>query len=192
MLTMIQRHHIKHLAFHKGKNYSEISRGHDFKTIKKYAEMENWSNLAPSKKALRKSKLDPFKPIIDRWLKDDLRAPVKQRHTAKRVFDRLKEEFGSKFNASQRTVQYYVVEKKKELFNKEEAALPLEHPPGEAQADFGEVVIVENGEEIKTYYLALSFPYSNASYEQIFRGQNQECLLEGLKRIFEYINGIPT
>lgn len=68
-----------------------------------------------------KSKLDRFKPIIDLWLQEDLKMPVKQRHTAVKVFNRLKEEYSEIFDASIRTVSTYVAAKKKELFgNKEE------------------------------------------------------------------------
>lgn len=194
MLTMTQAYHIKYSAFHKGKSYSEISRetGHDFKTVKKYAEKEDWTEKRPKKRKSKKSKLDPYKPIIDEWLQADLQAPLKQRHTAKRVYDRLKEKFGNEFDVSDRTVRYYVSGKKKELFNRERAYLPLEHPPGEAQADFGESVIHENGRELKVYSFVLSFPQSNVAYEQAFKGQNQECFLEGMKRIFEHIGGVPT
>lgn len=194
MLTMTQAYHIKYLSFHKGENYSEISRetGHDFKTVKKYAEKEDWNESATKERKPKKSKLDPYKPTIDKWLEEDVKAPVKQRHTAKRIFDRLKEIYGNEFDVSDRTVRNYVSAKKKEIFNKNEGYIPLDHPPGEAQVDFGTSKIYENGKETKAHSLVLSFPQSNVSYEQAFKGENQECLLEGLKRIFEYIGGTPT
>jgi transposase len=70
--------------------------------------------------------------------------------------------------------------------------LPLEHSPGEAQADFGSFTYQdEKGVEQEGFFLALSFPYSNASYSQVVPGKTQECLLQGLKQIFEYIGGVP-
>ena len=45
--------------------------------------------------------------------------------------------------------------------------------------------------EHKGYALTVSFPYSNKGYTQAFPSQKQECLLEGLKRIFEHIGGVP-
>ena len=193
MLTMTQQYNIKYLSFHKGKKYSEISRetDHDFKTVKKYAEKEDFNDSPPRRKK-KSSKLDPFKPTIDQWLREDTTAPVNQRHTAKRIHDRLKEEFKEEFDVSERNVRYYVSAKKSEIFGGSKAYLPLEHPPGEAQVDFGESLIYENGKEIKGHSLVLSFPNSNVAYEQVFRGQNQECLLEGLQRIFNYISGVPT
>ena len=60
------------------------------------------------------------------------------------------------------------------------------------QADFGEVTFAENGSGTKGYFLNLSFPFSNATYWQVFRGQNLECLLTGLKSIYEYLGGVPS
>jgi len=189
---MIQRYHIKHQSFHKGQSLRSIAKetGYDFRTVKKYAEQSDF-NLSQKPKRGRPSKLDPVKPIIDTWLKEDLNRPVKQRHTAKRIYDRLCDEHSDIFNACERTVRSYVSVKKKELYGEKEGYLPLEHPPGEAQVDFGEIVMVEKGQRVKDYELILSLPYSNAGYPQVFRGQNQECLLTGLKDIFEYLEHVP-
>ena len=67
----------------------------------------------------------------------------------------------------------------------------MEHPPGEAQVDFGEIVMIEQGKKVKGYELILSLPCSNAGYPQVFRGQNQEWLLTGLKDIFEHLEHVP-
>jgi transposase len=193
MLTMEQIKYIRKCVIKKGESIRSVSKrtGQDWRTVQKYVQQEDFNEeLRFNKKG--KSKLDKFKPIIDNWLQDDLKMPAKQRHTATRVYDRLKAEYGEIFNASIRTVSTYVAAKKKELFGNSDAYLPLTHPAGEAQADFGEFIFSENGLETKGYYLNLAFPYSNASYWQVFRGQNLECLLTGLKAIFEYIGGVPT
>jgi transposase len=189
---MIQRYHIKHLSFHKGKSLRSIAEetGHDFRTVKKYSEESDY-NLPIKPKRGRPSKLDPVKPIIDAWLIEDLNRPVKQRHTGTRVYERLRNEHSEIFNACERTVRAYVAAKKKELYGENEGFLPLEHPPGEAQVDFGEIIMIERGQRVKGYELILSLPYSNAGYPQIFRGQNQECLLTGLKDIFEHLGHVP-
>lgn len=92
-----------------------------------------------------------------------------------------------------RTVQYYVAQKKKELFQSQQKAyLPLQHPPEEAQADFGHFSYKNNvGEMIDALKLTMSFPCSNNTYCQIFGSENQECLLQGIKNIFEHIGRIP-
>ncbi len=192
MLTMNQKYHIKHLSFHKGQSLRSIAKEtrHDFRTVKKYAEETDF-NLKTKPKRGRPSKLDPVKPIIDAWLTEDLNRPVKQRHSATRIYKRLCNEHGDIFNASERTVRAYVAARKKELYGEKEGFLPLEHPPGEAQVDFGEIVMIEQGKQVKGYELVLSLPYSNAGYPQVFRGQNQECLLTGLKEIFEHLEHVP-
>jgi transposase len=192
MLTMDQVNFIRKLEEYKGLSLREIARvtGHDFRTVKKYIDKENWNNSVEAKKR-KKSQLDEFKPLIDKWLTDDLNAKRKQRHTAKRIYTRLCDELESKFDLSYRTVCYYVAEKKKELYRDNRGFLPLDHPPGEAQADFGKADFIENGQHVSGFYLNLSFPYSNASYFQLSRGQNAECLLTGLKTIFEYMGAIP-
>ncbi len=128
---MIQRYHIKHQSFHKGQSLRSIAEetGHDFRTVKKYAEEVDY-NLSVKPKRGRPSKLDPVKPIIDTWLTEDLNRPIKQRHTAVRIYERLRNEHSDIFNASERTVRSYVASKKKELYGEKEGYLPLEHPPG--------------------------------------------------------------
>jgi len=64
---------------------------------------------------------------------------------------------------------------------------PIEHPKGEAQVNFGQAIFYEKGKRIEGHYLNMTFPYSNGGYTQVFKGENQECLLEGMKRIFEHI-----
>ncbi len=128
---------------------------------------------------------------IDEWLEGDVKERSKQRHTAKRVHERLKEAYPD-FDCSYRTVASYVKEKKRELYADVRAALPLEHKAGEAQVDFGSADFYENGTLCSGKYLTVSFPYSNAGYLQLFKGENRECLFEGLKAIFEHLGGVPT
>jgi transposase len=70
--------------------------------------------------------------------------------------------------------------------------LPLEHALGSGQVDFGKHIYYDGSEkEQEGYALTISFPNSNKGYTQTFPSQNQECLLEGMKRIFEHIGGVP-
>ena len=197
MFTMDQIHRIRELFYEQGKNLTEIATimDCDWRTVRKYVDMEDFSPPVPKPASNEQhtSKLDPYKPIIDQWLMDDLKAPRKQRHTAKRVYDRLKEEVEG-FDCSYRLVADYVAEKKKQLnLTKKEGSIPLEHYPGEAQADFGTADFYENGKHHEgAKYLVLSFPYSNGGYLRLNYGENLECLLEGLQAMFEYIGGVPT
>jgi len=82
---------------------------------------------------------------IDEWLEADFKAPRKQRHTAKRIYNRLKKLYNDEFTVSYRTVARYVAEKKRKLYGNKEGYIPLYHPAGEAQLDFGIAEFVENG-----------------------------------------------
>ena len=75
----------------------------------------------------RRPKLEPFTGVIDRILEDDLRRPRKQRHTAKRVFERLRNEYG--FDGGYTTVKDYVREHRRQT---REMFVPLSHAPGHA------------------------------------------------------------
>ena len=192
MLTMDQVYRIRYLRKFEGKSLRNIAKitGHDFETVKKYTEKDNF-NLEPRVKQKRQGKLAPYEDVVRDWLKKDLDAPHKQRHTAKRVYDRLKEKY-PEFDASDRSVRTLVAKLKEELNLQKEGFLPLEHPAGEAQVDFGSATFIEKGVEYEGNYLNISFPYSNGGYTQLFKAENQECLLEGLKAIFEHIGGVPT
>ncbi len=197
MLTMDQIHSIRDMYYHQGKSISAIASetGRNRKTVTKYIDMEDFSPAPPKPESQdeHESKLDPFKPIIDEWLIADKKAPRKQRHTARKVYDRLGKEVEG-FDCSYRLTAIYVKQRKEELgLKKDENYIPLIHPPGTAQADFGYADFYEKGKlHHEAKYLVLSFPHSNAGYLQLNYGENLECLLEGLVTMFEYIGGVPT
>ena len=98
------------------------------------------------KKAPAKPKLDPFIPVIDGILRDDKSRPKKQQHTSKRIFERLRDEHG--FTGGITIVKDYVAgwrQRTQEMF------VPLMHPPGHAQADFGEAIGIIGGVERKIH-----------------------------------------
>jgi len=145
---MTQVHNIRKMYFEDGKKITEISRetGHDRKTVRYYLEKDDWNKKEPEASPIGDfPKLEPYKADIDFWLLEDKKAKRKQRHTAKRVYDRLVGKYRESFSCSYRTVAGYVAKKKKEIFGKEPGHLPLEHIPGEAQADFGDAEFHENG-----------------------------------------------
>ncbi len=114
----------------------------------------------------------------------------KQRHTAKRVYHRLRDEHG--FEGCYSTVRDYVRKKKKLLYDSGNACVPLSHPMLHGQVDFGESEYFDgSNQQKKGYCLTISFPYSNHAYSLFFPSQNQECLLEGMKRIFIHMGGVP-
>ncbi len=80
-------------------------------------------------------KLGPFTGVIDRILKGDYKRLKRQRHTAKRIFERLRDEHG--FTGSYTIVKDDVRERR---LRSQEMFVPLVHPLGHAQADFGEAL----------------------------------------------------
>ena len=195
MLTMDQIHHIRALYYEQGYNISEIAKAtaRDWKTVAKYIDMADFNEPLPIPASEQRfcPKLDPYKPLIDSWLAEDKKYPRKQHHTATKVYGRLKKEV-TDFDCSYRLVAEYVRSRKAELkLRRREGFLPLEHRPGEAQADFGSAQFYEHGRLISSKYLVMTFPWSNAGYLQLFYGENIECLLEGLTAIFQHIGGIP-
>jgi transposase len=133
-----------------------------------------------------KRKLEAFLPIVHQILEDDRQAPPKQRHTAKRIFERLRDEHG--FRGGMTTVKDAVrtwKESHREVF------LPLSHPPGEAQVDFGEAVVTCAGVEKKVALFVMTLPYSGAIFVQAFARECTETFLEGHRRAFEFLGGVP-
>ena len=94
--------------------------------------------------------------MIDAILEQDKNQPIKQRHTAKRIFDRLREEHG--YTGGYTSVKDYV---RLQRVRKQEMFVPLTHAPGEAQADFGEAWVVIAGVEQKAHYFVMDLPQSD-------------------------------
>jgi transposase len=136
---------------------------------------------------IKRPKLGPWLGVIDAILDDDKQRPAKQRHTAKRIFERLKEEHG--FTGGYTIVKDYV--RSAELHNRE-MFIPLTHAPGEAQADFGEALVVIAGVEQKAHYLAMDLPHSDDCFVSAFPAETTEAFLEGHVRAFAYFGGVPT
>ena len=193
MLRMAQKEYIKDLFENEGKSLREISRitGHCFETVQKYAYQSDWSeDRLPDIEPMSYPVLGKYIPKIDEWLEGDKTVPRKQRHTVKRIHTRLRDECG--FRGSYSSVKKYVRKKKFLMRHHNAGYLPLAHPAGEGQVDFGAFQYYDaTGREQTGYALTISFPQSNMGYTQAFPSQNQECLLEGMKRIFEHIGGVP-
>jgi transposase len=137
--------------------------------------------------AFKRPKLGPWLGVIDAILDDDKQRPVKQRHTAKRILERLKEEHG--FTGGYTIVKDYV--RSAELHGRE-MFIPLTHAPGEAQVDFGEALVVISGVEQKAHYLAMDLPHSDDCFVVAFPAETTEAFLEGHVRAFAYFDGVPT
>lgn len=125
-------------------------------------------------------------PIIHEILVADGKAPKKQRHTAKRIFERLNAEYGCQGG---KTVVEDAVWAWRQTH--QEVFLPLVHPPGEAQLNFGEATIRHGGVERKVALFMMTPPYSGAIFIQAFPRECTETFLEGHRRTFEFFGGVP-
>ena len=157
-------------------------------TVAKYAGREDCSPK-PEHSASRPSKLDPFKATVDGWLEADRFMPRKQRHTAKRVYDRLVSERG--YGGAYSSVQRYVKRWREEHRLPSDGYLELEWHPGEAQVDFGMAQAVVGGDRVDVHCLVVTFPYSNMRYCVALPGENAECVCAGLRTVFEHIGAVP-
>ena len=134
----------------------------------------------------RRPKLEPFTGVIDAILEADRQVPRKQRHTAKRIFERLRDEHG--FDGGYTTVKDYVRENRRRT---QEMFVPLSHPPGHAQCDFGEAVAVIGGVERKVHYLVLDLPHSDGCFMKAYPSETTEAFLDGHVSAFAFLGGIP-
>ena len=172
----------------EGRSQRAVSRefGLSRETVRKmlqYAVPPGYQRQQP----IRRPKLGPWLGVIDAILEDDKQRPAKQRHTAKRIFERLREEHG--FTGGYTIVKDYV--RSAELHSRE-MFIPLTHAPGEAQADFGEALVVVAGVEQKAHYLAVDLPHSDDCFVTAFPAETTEAFLEGHVRAFLYFGCVPT
>ncbi|MFQ5464036.1 MAG: IS21 family transposase [Phycisphaerae bacterium] len=164
--------------------------GHSRKFVKKAI-----SHAIPPGYRLSKSKpkpvLDPVRPIIDAWLEEDLSRPVKQRHTAQRIYERLVDEHG--FAGDVTTVRRHVRQWKQALNSTgKEVFAPLEFRPGEeAQVDWGEAWVIENGRRRKVQLFCMKWCYSKWVFVRAYDRANLESFLDGHVRAFEFFGGVP-
>ena len=131
--------------------------------------------------------LGEFMPIVEQILSDDRQAPPKQKHTAKRIWDRLRAEYG--FTGGYTIVKDVVRDWRQ---TNQEVFVPLTHHPGEAQMDFGEAVVRIAGEEVKAHLCVLTLPYSDVFYVQAYPRECAETFFDGHVRAFLFFGGVPT
>ena len=181
------------LLWRQGDSVAEIARktGVSRDTVYKYRDMDDFSPKPPARRA-QGSKLDPYRPLIESWLDDDMRSGRKQRHTAKRVHDRLVSECGADVSVS--TVERCVreIRARRSAEAADAQYLDLVWGPGEAQADFGEADFYVRGMRTTLSFFVMTFPYSNVGLAQVFPGETSECVCQALRNVFEHVGGVPT
>lgn len=159
-------------------------------TVAKYADMEDCS---PKPKADRRygSKIDPYAHLVDGWLEADRLLPRKQRHTIRRVHDRLLAEtdYDGEYSTTMRYVHRW--REANRGVPDREGYVRLEWAAGSMQVDFGVARARIAGEMADVHCLVVSLPYSNMRLCVALPGENAECLCHGLMLVFEHIGGVP-
>ena len=152
------------------------------------------SAVPPARKAPERvsPKLGPHVATIRGWLVADLEVPTKQRHTARRVWQRLIDEHGA--DVSESNVRKHVAKVRRELENETQRVTVLqEHAPGgEAECDFGEFYAWVAGERMKLWMFALRLSNSAKAAHRVFSTQAQEAFFEGHVNAFERFGGVPA
>ncbi|HVQ51104.1 MAG TPA: IS21 family transposase [Mycobacterium sp.] len=136
--------------------------------------------------------IDAYVEVIDGWLLADRDVPRKQRHTARRIWQRLVAEHGARL--AEVTVSRYVARRRVELgLDRVEVAVPQTHPPGaEAEVDFGEFYARVAGTLIKLWMFVMRLSYSGAAFHVAFATQAQEAFLEGHVLAFAHFGAVPA
>ncbi len=153
----------------------------------------------PRKTPVRRApKLDRVKATIDGWLREDLDAPRKQRHTAQRVWQRLVDEQGM-VELSYSTVRDYVARRRPQVALErddllaERAFVPQQHQPGQdAEVDFADLWVRLDGEPTRWFLFTLRLSCSGKAVHRVFPSQGQEAFLEGHQDAFEVLGGVPA
>src|SRR6202030_704327 len=176
---------VRRFVFVEGKSRREAARvfGLSRETIAKMCR-----NSAPPgyvrSKAPERPNLGPLVPVIDAILEADKTAPPKQRHTAKRIYERLRIEHG--FAGGYTVVKDYV---RIARTRSREAFVPLAHPPGHAQVDFGECIGVIGGVRMKLRVFCFDLPQSDACFP--YPAETTEAFLDGHVSAFAFFSGMP-
>ena len=136
--------------------------------------------------------IGPWLEIVRAWLVADLDAPRKQRHTARRLWQRLMDEYGA--TVAESTVCHAVAKIRRELIGTPvNVAVPQTHAPGaEAEVDFGEFKALTGGAMVKLFMFVLRLSFSGRAVHVACANQAQESFLDGHYVAFERLGGIPS
>ena len=134
--------------------------------------------------------LDEWKPIIDRWLAEDRGAPRKQRHTARRIWQRHVSEHDAVVGES--TVRRYVEAAKRDVSAViSDVKVPQTYAPGsEAEVDFGDVWFDLGGVRTKGHMFVMRLSASGKAFHYVYLNEAQQAFLDGHVRAFEYFGGV--
>jgi transposase len=176
----------RHAYYNEGKSQRQIARelGLNRRTVQrmlKHSSPPGYQRINPP----REPKLSEHKAWIDEIFESDKRVHRKQKHTAKRIYDRLKEE--RSFTGSYTTVRTYVAKKHLQC---REMFVPLSHEPGMAQVDFGEAQVKINGQECTAHFFVMQLPFSDGAFTKAYPAENTEAFMDGHQSAFSFFGGV--
>ena len=179
--------HITILTLHrKGMSIRAIAAavGHSTTTVQKYIKAAPREDVFKTQRA---SMFDAHRDEIEGMLNREMGKQSHNIRTAMRDFRATHPDllFG-------KTAFYDFVRNRCDLTREPRLArIPLAHEYGEAQIDFCDVMYYRNGRRVNGHLFVMAFPMSNMSFVQLFPAENQQCLFEGMRNIFEYIGFVP-
>jgi transposase len=188
MITVEHKEIIRREYFIKRKSVRQIAREFKYsrKTVRK-AIMDPGIPVYSRKKPRGKPVTGPYLPIIKQWLEEDRQRPSKQRHTAKRIYDRLKDEYG--FSGGERTVRREVSLLREKI---PDSHVPQTYQPADgATFDFGEARVVMDGTERKVHLACMRLDYSSKFFVCALPGERSEGLYASHIDAFQYLEGVP-
>jgi len=151
------------------------------KKITTYSEPQGYRLKRPRSKP----KIGPYLDQIAQIIESDKSFPKKQRHTAKRIYERIRElGYQGKYTQVREAV-CEIRRVNREVF------MPLIHRPGEAQVDFGYALAKISGVLRKVAFFVMVLPYSDAFFVMAFERECTESYWEGHMRAFEFFGGVP-
>lgn len=195
MKTVADYQFIRKLHVDHGMSIREIARQYHYsrRTIRAALVWDGSDNVGKyeRRKPAVRPKTGEYVGIIDEWLEADQGVHRKQRHTAKRIWERLRDEYG--VDVTESTVRRLVARRREVIAPlARQVYLMLAFGPGDlAQVDWGEAQVWIDGVLTKVYLFCMRLGYSTAPFVMAFPNMRMECFLEGHARAVEYFGGVP-
>lgn len=188
MIKMDQIERIRKLVLMKGSSEREAAREC---RVSRHTVRRALAGAEPPKYHLTKPRprrvLDKVRELVEEMLRSDLGQPKKQHHTARRIYHRLRDEYG--FRGAESSVRRCVAELRR---RQPEVFVPLSYEAGsEAQVDFGEAEVIIAGERIVVQLFCIKLCYSHLPFVIAFPHQRQEAFFDGHCQAFAFFGGVP-
>jgi transposase len=184
LFERIRRDHVLH-----GWSIRELARRHACHRREVRQALRRADPPARTPRTYPQPMLDPWKAAIDAMLEGDRTAPRKQRHTAHRIWSRLRTEHGAE--VAERTVRAYVRRRRRQLGGVSEVMVPQHHEPGqEAEIDMGESWVRFPWGEEKVDIFTMRACASGAPFHWPLRRLTQQAFLEAHVAAFEFFDAV--